>query len=137
MATYDPDGTLIDERTAPLYINGTRRQQGLGWLLDGGALWEILHPGQVQDEYRAVGAQTIPTVAEIESAAINRAIDTARADTQGAGDSLKTLLKLGAVIVIGIAVIEVAGKIPAPRGKSLRTHYAKRARRAIARRIAG
>lgn len=71
----------------------------------GARVWEFLHPGQVQDEYRAVGADRVPSQIEIMTDA---ASDAAQAfpDAFGAGvDNLaSSSLTLGKLALIGVGI---------------------------------
>lgn len=138
--TFDNEtGDFIPE-SRPLRVTRNKPQQGLGWILDGAGLWEFFHPGTVQDEYAAVGARVIPSRADIQGQAVDRMITTARDDASATFDTGTGIVKLVVLGLVAFAVIEIAGKLPAPK-QSLRgsvvKHYRRRAARAISRRIAG
>lgn len=79
------------------------------WGSFGGDVWEMLHPGQVQREYEAVG-KTAPSKIEIVTGA---AYDAARDAREGASENFEKLLKLAKWTAI-LAGVGVAGIYLAP-----------------------
>ncbi len=77
----------------------------------GAALWALLHPGQVQDEYAATG-NLPPSVVDIMTGAASDVADTAGAAlTEGAGN-LQQMAQWLVVGVVALAAIELLSKLP-------------------------
>lgn len=72
----------------------------------GAAIWEMLHPEQVQREYQAVG-QPVPSYGEIYSNALNDAISAARESASNVGEAAQAAAE-GAVKVGSFAMIAIA-----------------------------
>ena len=70
----------------------------------GGDIWEFLHPGQVQDEYSAVGKEP-PTITEIMSGDISQASDIAGQNIQQAAQNVVSAVTgLTQYVIIGGAL---------------------------------
>ncbi len=110
----------------------------------GAAFWEFTHPGQVQEEYKAVGKPP-PSYAEIISNAAGDFFTAAAEGEQQLKEDAKVVasgaystLKIVAVIAVAIAAIYLADRMPSQgRVKRYASKQFKRARRSVARRVAG
>lgn len=98
--TYDQDGNMLGDASAPGYVPaGTF----------GGDLFELFHPGTVQAEDIAIG-QTPPTTAEIVSGAASDAASQAAAGITAATADLAKWVFLGALVwLVAEAAIHTKG----------------------------
>lgn len=128
--TVDQDGRIIGP--AP-------RRPGLGAYSVGAALWETLHPEQVQAEYAAAGAPVPSKIAIIVGNApaftpantlsyayenFGQTVDTAAAagqDLADAGAAAADALKgAGTMVLVGLGLvvaIELLSRLPNERGR--------------------
>lgn len=106
MAGDDVTDTVTRAATGPASApNSTGGPGGLGGLGTlggpgsiGASVWELLHPAQVQNEARAVGAP-VPPIMDIITGAVND-IGTTAQDNVTAG--LDTFAKTGQWVVVGL-----------------------------------
>lgn len=121
--TFDAEGELVIDASEPM---ARQRMDGLGaddTRSIGAALWEMLHPGQVQEEYQAVGKDA-PSYSSIVGSAFDDAMTAAYEGQQqvkegatkiaGAAQALLPWIVIGAV---ALAVVFVADKIPRIGGR--------------------
>lgn len=115
--TFDADGELVIDSPRKR-MNGVHGLGADDTRSIGSALWEMLHPGQVQEEYKAVGKDA-PSYSSIVGSAFDDAMTAAYEGQQqvkegaqkiaGAAQSLLPWIVIGAV---ALAVVFVADKIP-------------------------
>lgn len=110
MATFDEHGNPApDEPATPDDVRKKRaRLDGLGGPGSiGASIWEILHPAQVQEEYRALG-QEPPAKIDIITGGISDVADTAATDIRNAADTATgalTSLRDVAPLLLVVAVV--------------------------------
>jgi len=100
-------GRLSRRELAAMHVRAREaRRAGLGAAFDpsesfGAEVYELLHPGRVQEEYRAVGKEA-PSVSDIMTGAASAAAANVE---KGAADLASGILSAGKWIIVGLVVV--------------------------------